>query len=268
MADDTEDTGNTPEPQENNTPVNNEPQYTDVEKKAMEQGWVPKEQYSGTGKWRDAEEFLDRGELFSKIDDLNRRNRSLETTVHEVKKHYKKMAEAEYNRALKDLRAQKKEALDIGDSEKVVQIDEAIQQTKDQAAQELQRLDAQPTQPTENPVFVVWQNRNPWYSQDRAMKIFADTLGEELVVKHGMKDPKEVLTEIERQVKKEFSHKFNNPNRNKPGAVEGGGKSGGGKSNESFQLTPEETQVMNKFIKHGVMTKEEYIAEVKASRGV
>jgi hypothetical protein len=268
MAENTEDLGNTPEPQEE-VSTNNEPEYSDVEKRAMEQGWVPKEQYSGTGKWRDAEEFLDRGELFSKIDDLNRKNRSLETTVHEVKRHYKKIAEAEYNRALRELRAQKKDALDIGDSERVVQIDEAIQNTKVQQAQELRQLDATPQMPpAENPVFMVWQNRNPWYSQDRAMKVFADTLGEELVVKHGMHDPKEVLAEIERQVKKEFSHKFNNPNRNKPGAVEGGGKSGGGKSNEAFQLTAEETQVMNKFVKNKVMTKEEYIAEIKASRGV
>lgn len=249
-------------------PAAKEPQYSDTEQKAIAQGWVPEDQYSGTGKWRSAEEFLDRGELFSKIDDLNRRNRTLETTVHEVKRHYKKMAEAEYNRALRDLRTQKKDAMDNGDSERVIEIDEAIQTTKTQAAQELRKLDEPAALPQENPVFVVWQNRNSWYTQDRAMKIFADTLGEELVLKHGMNDPKEILVEIERQVKKEFQHKFNNPSRKAPGSVEGGGKQGGGKSDDSFALSAEETQVMNKFIKHGVMTKAEYIAEIKASRGV
>jgi hypothetical protein len=243
-----------------------QPQYTEVEQRAMAQGWVPEDQYEGAGKWRDAEQFLDRGELFSKIDDLKRRNISLEGTVQEVKRHYQKIAAGEYQRALANLRSAKKEALDEGDSEKVVQIDEAISNTKVAASQEMARLNAPAQMPAaQDPVFMVWENRNPWYSQDRAMKIYADTVAEELVHR-GMNNPTQLLAETERRVKSEFSHKFNNPNRAKPGTVEGGGSRGTG-TKDTFQLTPEETQVMNKFVKHKVMTKDEYIKEIKAQRG-
>jgi hypothetical protein len=57
--------------------VNTTVEYSDTEKKAMAQGWVPEDQYEGTGKWRSAEEFLDRGELFAKIDEQNRATKRL-----------------------------------------------------------------------------------------------------------------------------------------------------------------------------------------------
>ena len=68
-------------------------------------------------------------------------------------------------------------------------------------------------------------------------------------------------------MKEEFSHKFQNPNRAKPAAVESGSAKGSGQKKDNFQLTDEETRVMNRFVKAGVMTKDEYIAEIKASRG-
>lgn len=241
------------------------PEYSDVEKQAMAQGWVPKEQYEGTGKWRSAEEFLDRGELFSKIDEQNRKLRATEATLEALKKHHKKVAETEYKRAVEALKAEKKLALDSGDSNRVVEIDDEIAAARTEAAKAIQEIDQQQAAPElPNPHFVVWLNRNQWYQTDRAMKAYADTVGDELAGR-GMRNPTEILAEVERRVKKEFSHKFTNPNRAKAGAVEGGG-SKGSTSTDSFQLTPEETQVMNKFVKAGVMTKAEYIAEIKASR--
>jgi hypothetical protein len=258
--------GQEQEPQEQQgSPAAKEPEYSDNEKKAMAQGWVPEDQYEGTGKWRSAEEFLDRGELFSKIDEQNRKLRATEATLDALKKHHKRTAEIEYKRALTALKAEKKEALDVGDTERVVDIDEQIAETKAEAAKAIAQMDHAPAQAEPNPQFMVWVNKNPWYQNDRAMKIYADTVGDELAAK-GMRDPTEILLEVERRTKKEFAHKFNNPNRGKPGAVEGGGRKGSQKQ-DTFQLTPEETQVMNKFVRHGVMTREEYIAEAKAQRG-
>jgi len=55
------------------TEVLNEP--SPAEAKAMERGWVPKDVWEADEKnagkkWRDAEEFNDRGELFEKIEEL------------------------------------------------------------------------------------------------------------------------------------------------------------------------------------------------------
>ena len=250
--------------------VSKEPEYTEAEQQALAQGWVPKDQYTGSGKWRDAEEFLDRGELFAKIDEQNRKLRNTESTLEELKKHYRKVAETEYKRALADLKNQKKEALNEGNADLVIEIDEQIDATKTEAAGALRQIDAkmQQQEAPPNPAFVAWVNRNPWYQTDVAMKIYADTIGAELHAK-GMYNPTEILAEVERRTKKEFVQKFTNPNRGRPGAVEGSTtRSGNSRGTDSFQLTPEETQVMNKLVRHKVMTKEEYIADIKAERGV
>lgn len=248
----------------------NESTYTDTEKRAMAQGWVPKDQFTGSGKWRDAEEFLDRGELFAKIDEQNRKIKATENVLEELKKHHRKVADTEYQRALNFLRQEKKNALLDGDADKVIAIDDQIDAAKAEQAkalQEIERLQHAQVQEVPNPHFVAWVNRNSWYQTDKAMKIYADTVGEDLA-KRGMHNPTEILEEVERRTKKEFAHKFTNPNRSKPGAVDGGGARTGGARSDNFQLTPEETQVMNKLVRGNVMTKEEYIAEIKASRKV
>jgi hypothetical protein len=249
---------------QNNTPQERE--YSDVEKEAMAQGWVPEDQFEGHGKWRSAEEFLDRGKLFAKIDEQGRKLRTTETVVNELKAHLKKVRETEYKRALAALKAEKKEALDVGDTERVVEIDEAIADTKQEAARAVEQFDAPPVQESApNPHFVAWVNRNQWYQNDRVMKAAADAIGDELAMS-GERNPTRILEEVEKRIKKEFPQRFTNPNRGKAGAVEGGGSKGSMKG-DAFQLTPEETQVMNKLVRHGVMTKEEYIADIKAQRG-
>jgi hypothetical protein len=83
---------------------------------------------------------------------------------------------------------------------------------------------------------------------------------------HPNQDPEEVLQYVTVQVKKRFPDKFVNPNRNKPGAV--GTSDTNIESRGSFQLTEDERRVMNTFVRTGIMSKEEYIAEVKKTRGV
>lgn len=247
------------------TPAPVEREYSDVEQKALTQGWVPEDQYEGTGKWRDAEEFLDRGELFQKIDEQNRRIKSAEQTAQALKKHLEQVRKNEYQRALNSLKADKKTALTEGDADKVIEIDEAIANTRAKAAQEEVQAQQANTETVPNPQFLVWVNKNSWYSTDKAMKVYADSVGDELVY-GGMNNPAEVLAEVERRVKKEFAHKFNNPNRTKPGTVEGGSNKGT-QSKDTFQLNDDERRVMNKFIKAGLMTEKEYIADLKAERG-
>lgn len=255
---------NSPEPDAGNNPSPAE--HSEVELRAMEQGWVPKDQWDGHGKWRDAEEFLDRGELFEKIDKLNRKVQNQDQVLTDLKKHHKAVKETEFKRALQALKAAKREALDEGNSELVVEIDERIAETKEAQAivarEPVQTNDPSPP----NPQLVAWVNRNKWYETERAMKIYADTVAQELAVS-GERNPTKILEEVEKRVKKEFSHKFNNPNRSKPGAVEGGGAKGTSQRKDDFQLNDDERRVMNRFVKAGVMTEKEYIAELKATRG-
>lgn len=238
-------------------------EYTDSEKRAMEQGWVPEDQWNGSGRWRSAEDFLDRGELFSKIDEVKRRAERAERTLDDLKKHHQKVRETEFKRAITYLRAQKAEAVEAGDGERVVEIDERIDEAKAEFTEQQESAKQDVQTPEPNPLFTSWMNRNGWYSADKVMKGFADEVAERLVVA-GVRDHTEILREVERRVKREYPEKFENPNRSKASAVESSGAKGGDSRKDSFQLTPEETQVMNRLVKANVMTKEEYIAEIKS----
>jgi hypothetical protein len=246
-------------------PTDDAPKLSAAEEKAMEQGWVPQDQWDGDPEqWRPAKEFLDRGELFKKIEDQNRTIKEFKRALDDLKGHHSKTREVEYARALEALKMQKQSAIEEGDGAAVIKLDDQIDLVKD----EQQRLKQQSNQPTEdiiNPEFANWVDKNKWYETSEPMKAYADALGRNLAAS-GL-SPSAVLQEVEKQVKLEFPNKFTNPNRNKPGSVEGS-SSKGGKGNDSFSLTDEERRVMQRFVRTGAMSEKDYIAELKRIKGV
>jgi hypothetical protein len=246
-----------------------EPQFSDVEKRAMEQGWVPEDQWEGQGKWRPADEFLDRGELFGKIDEQRRAIKSLESTQTALKQHLELVRKNEYARALSELKAERKEALADGDADAVVTAEDKIERLRVQAAQEAavaaQNAQTAQSDQANNPLLTQFMARNPWYGNDKVMKIFADEQGHKLAMS-GLTDHRELLLEIERRVKREFPDKFTNPNRSKASAVDGGGIRSSGKK-DSFELTDVETQMMKRLVRAiPGFTEAQYIADIKAAR--
>lgn len=239
------------------------PTVTPIEEKAIEQGWKPQDQWEGNPEdWRPAKEFLDRGELFKKIDDQNRTIKEFKRTLDDFSRHHAKVKEAEYKHALEDLKKQKKEALVEGDADAVVDIDERIDLVKEAQRQPT----PQPVQePTVNPIFTAWVTRNTWYNNSEAMRSYADRIGNKLGAS-GM-SASDILSEVEKEVKKEFAHKFTNTRRDGVSAVEGSVNRGGKK--DSFQLTDEERRVMRRFVGSVPgMTEEKYIADLKRIKGV
>lgn len=237
------------------------PEVNEIETRAREQGWVPKDEWTGEGKWRDAESFLDRGELFQKIDSQRRKLRELEENQKAFGSHLKTVREAEFTRAMKTLLADKKQALLDGDPDAVILADEKLAAVRAEATKAEFQANVQPAAQEPHPDFVAWVNRNTWYNTSAPMRAFAEHVGNELQAE-GIRDPARILKEVEAQVRKEFSHKFTNPNRDKPSAVEGGSNKGAS-TKESYQLTEEQRHVMNRLVKSGTMTKEQYIKDIK-----
>jgi len=252
---------NTPEGEQ----VENVVEPSAVEVEAMESGWVPKESYKGDEhKWVDAGEFLRRGELFKKIEDQSKQLKDVRVALNEMKKLHSQVREVEYKRALETLREQKKVALQEGDAEAVIAADERIDLVKEQVKQLQSEPPAVQEEGTQHPEFVQWTERNSWYKNSTPMKAFADALGAELA--RAGNSPSEVLRKVETEVRKEFPHKFRNPNQDKTGAVESGSARGTSKS--SFTLTDEERRIMHTFIRTGAFkTEAEYVNELKKVRG-
>lgn len=251
--------------------TNTQPEQTQTapddsyESAAREQGWKPKEEYEGSPeKWRPAKEFLERGELFGKIDSMGRELKETRKALKALQEHHTKVKETEYKRAVDELKALQKRHLEEGNSDGYIETTELLTDLK---AEQKAREVVEATAPKQvDPRFTSWISENRWYEKDVEMREYADVVGMGYAQKNPNLDPEDVLQYVTKQVKSRFSDKFVNPNRSKPSAVEGSNTQGSPKS-DKFELTEEERRVMNTFIRTNVMTKDEYISEVKKMRG-
>lgn len=244
------------------------PELSASEVEAVEAGWQTKEDWIAAGKeesdWRPAKEFTDRGELFRKIDALATELKTTRSTMAALKGHYEKVKETEFKRALETLKIEKRTALENGDVDAIIEIDDKIADVKD--TQKLQEK-TEVVQPEIHPDFTNWVTKNTWYSTNKEMQAFADSIGRAYAVNTPGIDPATVLKYVTIKVKQAYPEKFVNPNRSAPGATEGANAPRKSKADESFELTADEERVMTKLVRQKVMTKEQYIAEIKAYKG-
>lgn len=239
-------------------------EVTPLMQEALDQGWVPKEEFDGDPeRFVDYGEFVRRGELFRKIETQSKDVKELRRALNELAKHNSKIREVEYARALADFKSQKKTALAEGDYDKVEEIEEKIDLVKDQQRVQQQQA-AQTAIPQEvHPELQSWMSKNPWYETNRSMRGWADARGVELAEEG--KNPREVLKALETEVKERFKEKFSNPNRSRPGAVEAPSRpTRAGKAEVDYELSDTERSVMETLVRQKVLTKEEYVAQLKA----
>lgn len=233
--------------------------------RAKEMGWKPIEDFQGDETdFVDAKEFVQRAPLFEKIESQNKLIKNLTKSFDALKGHHTKVREMEYQRALAALKAERENAIDDGNGKKFEAVDTRIRQVE-QEYRELKTEAVQDTPAPDPAEFVAWQARNDWYSKDTEMRDYADTIGVKLQ-REGNLTPGEILTEVTKKVRSVFSHKFVNPNKaNAPDVGTPAGRGGkGSDASERFELSDFERQVMNTLVRDKTMTKEQYIAELKA----
>ena len=238
-----------------------------IEDTAREQGWRPKEDFSGEpSKWVSAETFVAKGELIDRIESLGKKLKDSEKTIKMLSEHHSKVKDVEFKRAVDFLKAQKKTAYETGDVDKIIELDDQIADVREtqKLQQQQERVN---TDPETHPAFQSWVSENKWYEKNSEMRADADSFGEAYARNNPNKTPSEVLEFVTNKIKKAFPEEFSNQNRNRPSGVEGGGGTRQASSRDSFTLTEEETKVMNTFIRNEVMTKDEYIKQIKAMRG-
>lgn len=252
--------GTTPE-----TPEAQEPSYTPVQLKAIEQGWIPKEEFDGDeDAFIDAAEFVRRGELFKKIETQSREIKQVRQALEALAKHNTKIKEVEYQRALKSLKDARKQAVIEGEHERAFALEEKIDEIqieREDLHRNTPQIEAQDDSYTEQ--FQEWVDKNDWYETNKTMRATADTLGREFhAAGHS---PATVLKMVEAEIKKEFKHKFESPASKRGMAVEPSTRQGAGRS-ESFTMSEDETRMMRKIVATGVMTEAEYKKQLKATR--
>ena len=234
---------------------------------AVEQGWKPKEEYQGDpDKWKPAKEFVERGELFKKIDTMGKELKETRRALQMLKEHHNKVKEVEYSKAVNELKQLQKKHLEEGNSDGYLETTELLTDLKaEQKAREVVQ-EVTPTQP--DPRFVSWVTDNKWYNSDPEMRQFADAVGMGYAQTNRNLSPEEVLAYVTKEVKERFKDKFVNPNRTKSTLVGSSNTSAGTSTKNDIELTDDERRVMNTFIRTGVLTKEEYLSEIKRMRSV
>ena len=143
-----------------------------VERLAKEQGWRPKENFSGDADdWVSAEEFIRRGgeiqhQRKRTIDDLKKSVDELKTLNERVYRVENDKLESE----LQSLKEDRKAAIRESDIELVEELDAKIGEVSTQIAQ----TPAAENKATVHPAFPDWKIKNAWYGTDPEMTEMAD----------------------------------------------------------------------------------------------
>lgn len=248
-----------------------EPQPSKKEDLAREQGWRPLEEWDKDPEdWVDAKTFLRNGEYMERIKSqsslikkLEKKLASQEDTVSQLVEHHEKVKEAEYQRGLKDLKALKKEAMEIGDTDTVIEIDDKIMDLKRSNETKVQA----PKQSEEmHPDVAEWMDNNSWYKDDPALQGAANGIISDMLAK----DPslqgniREILDRTTAKLKEEFPNKFGITRRT-PRVTEPSGSDiqPSGKKFTARHLNDQQRAIAKRFIEMGAMkSMEEYAQQL------
>ena len=224
-----------------------------AEDSARAKGWRPKEEYVGDGDWVDAEEFLRRKPFFDKMSQQRQEIKRLQRTVESMATHYHKSVAAAVDKAVKNLKVERREAIELGDADRVDAIDAEI-------AYQQQQMAAQPAN-TVAPEIVDWVAENPWFNNDSDMRSFAVAFNENYL----KANPNDIAASLDKTlaaVKKAFPEKFEQPVR-KPIApaspVESGAVAHKPAKYDVNRLTSEQKAAYNAYVKqHKIMSHDEF----------
>jgi hypothetical protein len=242
----------------------------EVEQEARENGWVPEADFKANPnnegkKWRTAEEFMDRKSLFDKIDDQHRTIRRLEQGQIALQQHNQQIEQVTRERLLKELQAQKAEAVKEGDVVKIEELRDKIDEVKATPVAPPVTVQSAP------PEFQAWVNENQWYSNNPEMRAFADAYG---VAQHQLgKSREDILKEVSKKVKQAYPDHFRNPAKEKAPPVETSssrkselnGKSGLTEMQENIWRSLERAGVPSYKDSKKKMTKDEYIERLNGA---
>jgi hypothetical protein len=181
-----------------------------LEEKALEQGWVPKDQWEGDPEeWRPAKEFVERGEIFKNLHSTKRELQKTQAALSAQMRHHALVFEKAHQKALADLRLEKRQAIRNQDFEQLEAVEtriEAVQAEHVQEAAQLAQVQQTAQQEQFSPEFQEFTNKNPWYLTDPDLNTEADILGAKFLKSGG--DRSQLFDHVAKEIKKRNPEKF------------------------------------------------------------
>ena len=222
---------------------------SEIEIRAMEMGWKPKDQLTDDKEFVEAKEFIARKPLFDRIHSQNEKIKDVEQTLQETAKHVLKVQELAYKKAMSDLQKDRKTAINEADVDRVHEID-----------YELDQLEAAKPVATAPAEYVAWEKENPWFKQDEELFAFACASYDAQLKRTPNAPLDKVLELVNRVTRRAFPDKFEGETKPVPHSVEGETKPVHQSKQPGYSsLNENQKRVCDNFVKMKIMTKEAYI---------
>lgn len=254
-----------------------EPKENKIETIAKEMGWVSEEDFNGDkSDYVDAETYIRRGRdiqdnMRKSLKEQRQQLNDMSESIEALKSHNEKVYKAAVSKLkleLTTLKAQKKEAIEDGNVNKVNEIDEQIDFVKGSIdTKEPEKSKKGDEKPELTSEFKVWLGKNPWYETDDEMATVADNIAREY---KGISFQRlEKL--VDKKIKEAFPDKFSSTNTTKQtnavNRVEGSSRRQAGTKFTEADLSESQRTIMNQFVRQGIMTKKQYIEDIASMAG-
>jgi len=254
-----------------------EPKENKIETIAKEMGWVSEEDFNGDkSDYVDAETYIRRGRdiqdnMRKSLKEQRQQLNDMSESIEALKSHNEKVYKAAVSKLkleLTTLKAQKKEAIEDGNVNKVNEIDEQIDFVKGSIdTKEPEKSKKGDEKPELTSEFKVWIGKNPWYETDDEMATVADNIAREY---KGISFQRlEKL--VDKKIKEAFPDKFPSTNTTKQtdavNRVEGSSRRQAGTKFTEADLSESQRTIMNQFVRQGIMTKKQYIEDIASMAG-
>ena len=256
-------------PAESAKPVESAKPEVTVEDLAIKIGWNPN--YKGENSIDATTYILKSREIQDTMHDQNTglKNQltNMQGSVDALKEHNERVYKSDVRRMqgeIETLKNEKRAAIELADVGKVDALDKQI----DDLQKDLTVPETKSTETT-NPVYNDWVKDNQWYLTNPEMATYAETVAQQ----YQGAPLERVYSLIRQKVAEVFPDKFDPQDKTPAPAkaakpvgpsspVEAPTNSGPTPTFTSANLTPDQTAIMNQFVKTGVMTEKQYINDI------
>lgn len=224
--------------------------------RARKGGWRPKDEWDGPAdEWVSHKTFLKNGELYDSIKTLKRKDAERDQAVKDLIEHNKRLADALSKARKADIEAQRDEAIEAGDKERV----RKLEQEAAAFDASLKAPEVQPA-PVIEPVYQQWVDSNDWFKSDPERRDFAIAFYELQMAKGRGAD---ALPDVTEAVKRAFPDRFGKtkeePKERRMSGVEAPVGRAPVKKTKGYSDLPEHAkEVAKKFERLGTMKRDEY----------
>ncbi len=213
---------------------------TEVEARAREMGWVPKEQFKlNPDRWVDAQTYVDRGEeilpvlrsnnrkLTDEVVSLRTQLRETQAAIEDLKNFNTEIAKTNAKAREKELLSQISEARSAGNTEVEIELTNQLTDLKAEIKTAASKPVVKPVStetPQLTPEMKTWMGENPWFGTDKRKTGYAFGVAEELKANGLTPGTKPFYDAMDTELAKQFNP---NPRRREPSKVEGGSSNSG-----------------------------------------